>query len=121
MVWFLRKATHTLNLLNHLNFHLTSLLLTQPLQFRAGSVGFVKVRRAVFRRGAQQRDRGTDLRSKKSGLSCVEIRRTGLFIFNLRIRVVGGCEHRLLVNSSQMKVYDGGGPTALFELCRIDF
>jgi hypothetical protein len=61
------------------------------------------------------------LRSEKSGLSGVEIRRTGLFIFHLRIGVVGGCEHRLLVDSSQMKVDDRGGPTALFEFCRVDF
>jgi len=37
------KGDAHLEPLNHLNYRFTSLLLSQPLQFRAGSVGFIEV------------------------------------------------------------------------------
>jgi hypothetical protein len=96
-------------------------LLSQAFQFGAGSMRLVKVRWAVPLGGAQQRNRRRDLSPEKSGLSGVEIRRANLFGSCPRIGVVGGGEHRLLVDPSQMEIDDRRRPSPLFEFGCIDF
>src|SRR4029453_4920032 len=109
-----RSKSLLFNNLNRLNF-----LFQQPAIAPAASVPcwLRVIHRSLMGNLSPRREerepRG-DFRLKKSCFSCLEIRRTGLFIFHLRIGVVGGCEHRLLVDSSQMKVYDRGGPTGAF-------